>query len=110
MISANMLVQIATLLGPVSAVRALELGFLAALVSRVSQQSGAMLVTLAACLATIWEKCRTVALVGRPQRGQVLDQHWHCREEAVPRIQVLGQNRARYRSAWKREEEENGGR
>lgn len=91
MIGADMLVQIATLLRPVGAVRALELGLLAALVSRVPQQGGAMLVTLAACLATIRERYRTLAaLLGHPERRQILDQSRHCREDAVPRMQVPG--------------------
>lgn len=98
MIGADMLIQIATLLGPVGAVRALELGLLPALVSRVSQQRGAMLVTLAARLATIWERYGTLAaLLGHPERRQILDQPRHRRVDAVPRMQIPGLNHARCR-------------
>lgn len=102
MIGADMLIQIAALLRPMSAIRALELRFLAALVSRVSQQGTAMLVTLAASLTTI--RVRDT-LLGHPER-QILDRH-HWRIE--PLLQIPGHNwYARYRRLCKREEEENG--
>lgn len=101
MISADVLVQVAALLGPVGAVRALELRLLPALMPRVPQQGGAMLITLAALLATIRE---ANALLSHPER-QILDQRHH-RVGAVP-LQILGHDHARYRRFWKREEEEN---
>lgn len=53
MIGADMLIQIAALLRPMSAIWAFELRFLAALMPRMSQQGAAMPVTLAAPLTTI---------------------------------------------------------
>lgn len=67
MIGADMLIQIAALLRSVGAIRTLELGFLAALVSRVSQQGAAMLVTLAASLTTIRECDTSIALLGQTE-------------------------------------------
>lgn len=89
MISADVLVQVAALLSPVGTVRTLELRFLAALVPRVPQQGGAMLVTLAALFAAIRE---AAALLGHPQRSQVLERRH--RVDAIP-LHALVSDQAR---------------
>lgn len=94
MIGANMLIQIAALLRPVQAVRTFKLRLLAALVSRVSQQSAAMLITLAALLATIRE---LASLLDRPEH--LLHQRHTCglhhREEKARHVRVFRQNHTR---------------
>lgn len=74
MIGADMLIQIAALLRPMSAIWALELRLLAALMSRVSQQGAAMLITLAASLTTIRVHNTATVLLGHPE-SQVLERH-----------------------------------
>lgn len=106
MISADVLVQVAALLSLVGTVRTLELRLLAALMSRVPHQGGAMLVTLAALYAAIGEDA---ALLGHPHRGQVLEGRHHRGEGAIP-LQVLGCDQARrHRRVCKRQQEQNGG-
>lgn len=89
MIGSYVLIEISTLLGSVSAIGTFELRLLAALVPRVSDQSGAVLVTLAACLATI----RKLDPLRHPKAGQVLDQRYH-RVVAIP-LKVLRHSHAR---------------
>lgn len=98
MAGAYMLIKIAALLAPVGAVRALELRLFAALVSRVPEQGAAMLVALAAFLATI----REFYAFGHPERRQILH------ERLVDA--VLGYNHGWCRRVCKRHQEKNGGR
>jgi len=76
MIGADMLIQIAALLRPMNAIWALELRFLATLMSRVSQQGATMLVTLAASLATVRIYDSPAALLGHPERQVLHRHHW----------------------------------
>lgn len=81
MIGSNVLIKIAALLGSVSAIGTLELRLLAALVSGVPDQGGAMLVSFAARLAPI----RKLDPLRHPEGRQVLHQRQH-RVVAIPLI------------------------
>lgn len=69
MVGSNVLIEVASLLGPVRAIGALELWLLATLVPGMSDQGSPMLVAFAAGLASIGE----VHPLGHPQGRQVLD-------------------------------------
>lgn len=101
MIRSYVLIEISTLLGSMSAIGTFELRLLAALVPRVSDQCGAMLVTLAASLATI----RKLDPLRHPKAGQVLDQRYH-RVVAIP-LKVLRHSHTRDGYVCKSHEEEN---
>lgn len=101
MISSNVLIKVAALFGSVSAIRTLELRLLAALVSGVPDQSGAMLVPFAARLASI----RKLDTLRHPKGRKVLDQRHH-RVGAIP-LKALRHCHTRDRYVCKSQEEEN---